>query len=56
MLKVTARFSDHLQAFGFLHLLSNPFPELSAITPIAGPQAGRDVSSDKHGWGLRVQF
>ncbi len=56
VIKLTSAFGDHLQVYGFYHALSNPFPELSAIVPIAGAGAGSAVSSDKHGCGLRVRF
>ena len=54
--KLVADWGPHVSAFAFLRLMSNPFPELSAITPIVGPDAGRAASHTKVGMGLRVRF
>jgi hypothetical protein len=54
--KLQARVADKVALFWFLHDLSNPFPELSAIKPIAGPNSERPVSNTKSGVGLKVRF
>ncbi len=51
-----ATLGRNLNVYWFLHRLSNPFPELSAITPISGPGADRPHSSDKNGLGVQVRF
>jgi hypothetical protein len=45
-----------LTAYGFVNFVSNPFPELSAIVPIAGPGAGNPVSNTKVGFGIRFRI
>jgi hypothetical protein len=54
--KLQATLGRNLNVYWFLHRLSNPFPELSAITPILGPDADRPHSSDKNGLGVQVRF
>jgi hypothetical protein len=45
-----------LTAYGFVNFVSNPFPELSAIVPIAGPGAGGAASNTKGGFGIRFRI
>lgn len=54
--KLQGHFGDNLAAFWFWHGLSNPFPELSAIRPIAGPGRDRAVSNNKSGFGVHLRF
>jgi hypothetical protein len=56
IVKVRLELSRQLSAFWFGHWLENPFPELSAIKPIAGMDVERVVSHDKFGVGLRLRF
>ncbi len=56
VVKVRLELSRQLSAFWFGHWLENPFPELSAIRPIAGMDVDRVVSHDKLGVGLRLRF
>lgn len=46
----------HLSSYAFVRLMSNPFPQLSAITPVSGPQSDRAATHTKIGLGLRVRF
>jgi hypothetical protein len=55
-LKVVATWGTHVSGFGFARLMTNPFPELSAITPISGPNANRGANHTKFGLGMRVRF
>jgi hypothetical protein len=54
--KVFAEAGPNVTAFFFLTRLQNPFPELSAIVPVAGPEAGAAVSNTKYGFGVRFTF
>lgn len=54
--KLLVDCGKHLSSFAFVRLMSNPFPELSAIVPVSGPETGRSVSHTKIGVGLRVRF
>jgi hypothetical protein len=56
IIKVQGEVGDHLSVFFFFHNLSNPFPELSAIKPIAGPGVDSTADNAKHGLGLRFRF
>lgn len=56
IIKVQGEIGEHLSVFFFLHQLSNPFPELSAIKPIAGPGVDSTANNAKHGMGLRFRF
>ncbi len=56
VVKIQVALGRNLTAFWFLHRLSNPFPELSAITPIAGPGSDSPHSSDKNGLGVQLRF
>lgn len=55
-LKLVASWGTHVSSFGFARLMTNPFPELSAITPISGPNANRGAHHTKLGVGMRVTF
>jgi hypothetical protein len=56
ILKVHGEFGRHLSLLFFLNALSNPFPELSAIRPIAGWGSDGPVSHRKIGGGLRLKL
>jgi hypothetical protein len=56
IVKAHWRILDHLTAFGFYNDLENPFPELSAIKPVAGPGADADAKNYKVGVGARFVF
>ena len=56
IVKAHARFADYLTVFFYYNDLENPFPELSAIKPISGPDADKDVKNYKYGLGLRFTF
>jgi hypothetical protein len=56
IVKAHARFLDSVTAFFFFNDLSNPFPELSAITAISGPSAGTRADNYKYGLGVRLTF
>jgi hypothetical protein len=56
IVKAHARFADHLTVFFYYNDLSNPFPELSAIKPISGPDADKDMKNHKYGFGVRFTF
>ena len=43
-------------AFGFVNLVSNPFPELSALVPISGPGTQEKVTNTKAGFGIRFRL
>jgi hypothetical protein len=45
-----------LTAYGFVNFVSNPYPVLSAIVPMAGPGAGQSVSNTKAGFGIRFRI
>jgi hypothetical protein len=45
-----------LTAYGFINFVSNPYPELSAIAPIAGPGAGESARNTKAGFGIRFRM
>jgi hypothetical protein len=45
-----------LTAYGFINFVSNPYPELSAIAPIAGPGAGESARNTKTGFGIRFRM
>jgi len=44
------RASPTTQVFFYYNDLENPFPELSAIKPISGPDADKDVKNYKYDW------
>jgi len=56
IVKAHARFADYLTVFFYYNDLSNPFPELSAIKPISGPDADKNVKNYKYGLGVRFTF
>jgi hypothetical protein len=56
VLKMQGHFGENLSVFYFWHGLSNPFPELSAIKPIAGPGSDVPVSNNKAGMGVQLRF
>jgi hypothetical protein len=56
IVKVQVRAAKELTFFGFVNLLSNPFPELSALVPISGTGAGEVVSDKKVGVGIRFRM
>ena len=45
-----------LAMYGFINLVSNPFPVLSAIVPVSGPGSAEDVSNTKVGFGVRFRL
>jgi len=45
-----------LTAYGFVNFVSNPYPVLSAIVPVAGPGAGKSVRNAKAGFGIRFRL
>jgi len=45
-----------LTAYGFVNFVSNPYPVLSAIVPMAGPGAGKSASNTKTGFGIRFRM
>src|ERR1019366_6591631 len=47
IVKVQVQAAKELTVFGFVNLLSNPFPQLSALVPISGPGADEEVSDKK---------
>lgn len=55
-LKLVSQWGNHLSAFWFGRLMTNPFPQLSAITPISGPNSDRGAHHAKFGLGLRLRF
>ena len=48
--------AKELTVFGFVNLLSNPYPQLSALIPISGPGANEQVSDKKVGFGIRFRL
>lgn len=54
--KLVATWGDHYAAFAFMRFMKNPFPQLSAITPISGPNSERASQHAKVGVGVRVRF
>jgi hypothetical protein len=56
IVKVQLQTGKELTLFGFVNLLSNPFPQLSAIVPISGPGAGEASSDKKIGVGIRFRL
>jgi hypothetical protein len=56
VIKAHAGLGRHLTAFFFAHFLSNPYPELSAIVPVAGFGAFGPANNNKVGLGLRVRL
>ena len=56
MFKVQGHVGDNVSFFWFLHDLSNPFPELSAIRPVDGPGSDKPVNNNKAGMGLMLKF
>jgi hypothetical protein len=56
IVKAHARFAGYLTVFFYYNDLSNPFPELSAIKPVSGPDADKDVKNYKYGFGVRFTF
>ena len=48
--------AKELTVFGFVNLLSNPYPQLSALIPISGPGANEEVSDKKVGFGIRFRL
>jgi hypothetical protein len=54
--KVQGHVGDNVSFFWFLHDLSNPFPELSAIRPIDGPGSDQPANNNKAGLGLMLKF
>jgi len=56
IVKVQLQAGKELTVFGFVNLLSNPFPQLSALVPISGPGADQEVSDKKIGLGIRFRL
>ncbi|MFN8641898.1 MAG: hypothetical protein U0802_09670 [Candidatus Binatia bacterium] len=54
--KLLVDWGAHVSSYAFVRAMTNPFPELSAIVPVSGPDAGRSVSHTKIGVGLRMRF
>lgn len=54
--KLLVDCGGHVSSYAFVRLMSNPFPQLSAITPVSGPQADLKARHTKIGLGLRVRF
>jgi hypothetical protein len=54
--RIQGHVSQNVSVFWFLHDLSNPFPQLSAIQPIAGPGSDQQANNNKSGFGLLVKF
>lgn len=54
--RMQGHVNDNLSVFWFLHDLSNPFPELSAIQPISGPGSDKSANNNKSGFGLTLKF
>lgn len=56
IVKVQLQTGKELTLFGFVNLLSNPFPQLSALVPISGTGAGEAASDKKIGVGIRFRL
>jgi hypothetical protein len=56
IVKAHARFANYLTVFFYYNDLSNPFPELSAIQPISGPDSDKEAENYKYGFGVRFTF
>ena len=54
--RLQGRVGQNFSLFWFLHDLSNPFPELSAIKPISGPGSENYRSDSKSGFGMMFKF